>query len=386
MKSTKSRQSSNITDRILSSFILEEIPLDILNVIISKLDIYDALMLLKSLNVDTTNSTYIQKYSLDKVELRELNYNKVLEIPKECLKYTELIISDFRLSELDIIRNVKSLKVYRYYGPPANYQVGHLPHSPHIERLYISYNAPFIDIIQWIQLKVLHCVGTNITDISSLTNLEELNCQNTFIDDISKNVKLKILNCSYSNIRDVSMLLDLIELKCDYGPITDISMLTKLIYLSCKNCRFTNSNINSLNLITLICSSTNITYVNNLIYLTYLDCSYSLVDNVDNLLRLRTLICISTKIIMINHLVNINVLDISFCDIQYIFNLKELTTLSINGNKYITNISYLNKLTKLHCVNARLTDVSNIKTLSYISTTNPKLKYKGKKYKISSYT
>ena len=170
--------------------------------------------------------------------------------------------------------------------------------------------------------------------IRNYFRIKYLTCKENYSGEyINKQILTNLIYLDYQKwyhqIECVEKLTKLVHLNCSFSKIKKINNKNKLTYLNCVNCK-------------------NITYVNNFILLTYLNCSYTGISDVSKLIYLKYLNCSDT-----------NIADVSM--------LMELENLNCKRTK-IADVSTLIKLTSLNCVKTLVQNVNmltNLKILKY---------------------
>lgn len=201
-------------------------------------------------------------------------------------------------------------------------------------------------------------VGLNISGFQSGYQLNEI----SFLKELKHLILLDL--SGNRNIRDIEALSELVELKKldlrlnlinNLEPLANLKKLTHL-YLSSNDFKSIEALRNLENLVELgIAGGTtynrvsDISSINNLIKLKYLDIQYQQISNIsvlENFPKLKRLNCFMNKI----------------SDISALQNLKELQYLNLGENK-IDDISFLQKLNKLEKLELAGTKISNITAL-----------------------
>ncbi|WP_163411328.1 leucine-rich repeat domain-containing protein [Flavobacterium ajazii] len=242
-------------------------------------------------------------------------------------------------------------------------------------------------------LTTLNVSNSSITDLEGLEGfiaLKTLNCSNNLLSgiDISKNPALTSLDCSgnttltciqvadinvaKTNITTTQDAKDKFNLDCrPYTLIPDSRFEAKLIslgYDTAVDGKVETKKINRIKSLNISNASiTDLTGIQDFIALTYLDCGYNQLTNLDvsKNTALSTLICRSNKLTSIDISKNIALTSLSLTNNQLTglntANNTALNSISCDSNK-ITSLDFSKNtaLTSIYCYNNQLTSL-NIK-------------------------
>jgi Leucine-rich repeat (LRR) protein len=142
-------------------------------------------------------------------------------------------------------------------------------HDVSITELRITRGETFKGLERFINLTILSCDNTNITEFpnGSLVNLTTLSCYNTNITEFPNGslVNLTTLSCYNTNISEIpSELVNLTDLNCHDTNVTKIpSELKNLTELWCYNTNITEIPNGLVNLTEIYCFNTKITEIPN---------------------------------------------------------------------------------------------------------------------------
>ena len=294
--------------------------------------------LIEELNPDTINEIEIEGNNCDCNCLTKLNNVKILRL------YTQK--ADFAFLEKMKNLEVLFLRIYLLLKKKKNEKKIENP-DPNI------FLQP-INKLQRLQiLDIYHLKFDSIAIFSELENLEIINLSRCTIkkdfEYLAQFKRLKKLDLSYTNVDDISFLeklTELIELNITFCKnienIRSISNLNKLKNLSMGYITSRKNENRSINL----------SYIENLITLRYLDINN---NNVENEIILSNLI----------NLINLDISNTSITDIGFAEKLYKLDSLNISHNN-IEDFQPLTKLLRLEtllAVNVDLKDITFIESL-----------------------
>ncbi len=212
---------------------------------------------------------------------------------------------------------------------------------------------------------------SDISTLSKLTSLTKLDLTDNQISDInvlSKLTSLTELELEYNKISDISALSDLTNLTVlalDNNQISNISELSKLTNLTALNLSY--NQISDINVLSKLTSLTqlelwhnkisDISALSKLTSLTWLGLRYNQISDINALSELTSLTQLElgynkiSDISVLSGLTNLTLLDLfnnQISDINALSKLEKLTRLSLNGNK-ISDISPLSNLDRNKC-------------------------------------
>lgn len=218
-----------------TSFTIQDLPDDILQMIVQHLDV-----------IDTTkfNIALVKRYKTKKIT-NIAKYKSIKHIPKEYHKYINVCYS-VGDTQLKYHRNVYGL-IYEGFDHELKDLVNlkklvimdtYVRYLYNIDSLtYLDCEGSEIhDVNELVTLKFLNCAFTNINNIDNLVNLETLICYRSKITNLDNQVNLTNLDISSLDIdKDITIninhLIKLVRLECDDKICFDKRKLPNLKYL-----------------------------------------------------------------------------------------------------------------------------------------------------------